>query len=84
VGAKGGGLIVKQRTLDLVGEVCPVPLMRTSEEVGRLPPGSQLTVETDYPRALTTITQWCFRHGYPYEVLDYRRGIYRVVIRKEQ
>jgi len=73
---------MSRRSLDLVGEVCPVPLMRTSEEVSRMAAGTELLVETDYPRALTNITQWCFRHGHPYEILDYRRGIYRVIIRK--
>lgn len=68
--------------LDLIGEVCPVPLMRTSEAVARMDAGSELLVETDYPRALTNITQWCSRHGHPYEILDYRRGIYRMIIRK--
>ncbi|HYF94370.1 MAG TPA: sulfurtransferase TusA family protein [Symbiobacteriaceae bacterium] len=74
---------MSRTVLDLIGEVCPVPLMRTSEAVDRLPAGSELMVETDYPRALTNIVQWCFRHGYPYEILDFRRGVYRVVIRKE-
>lgn len=74
---------MKRHILDLIGEVCPVPLMRTSEEINRLPAGSELLVETDFPRALTNITQWCFRHGYPYEILDYRRGVYRVVIQKD-
>lgn len=75
--------MTKPVVLDLVGEVCPVPLMRTKETLESLPPGSQLMLETDYPRALTNITQWCFRNGYAYELLDRRRGIYRMVIRKE-
>lgn len=70
--------------LDLVGEVCPTPLLRTQEALERLAPGCELIVETDYPRALTTITQWCFRHGYPYEFLDRTKGIYRMRIRKER
>ncbi|HWI64137.1 MAG TPA: sulfurtransferase TusA family protein [Symbiobacteriaceae bacterium] len=72
--------MVSRPVLDLIGEVCPVPLMRTAEAVAALPSGSELLVETDYPRALTNITQWCFRHGYTYEILDYRRGVYRVII----
>lgn len=73
---------MSRTVLDLIGDVCPVPLMRTSEAMARLSAGSELLVETDYPRALTNITQWCFRHGHPYEILDYRRGIYRVIIQK--
>lgn len=68
--------------LDLVGEICPTPLLRTQEALEGLPAGGVLLVETDYPRALTTITQWCFRHGYPYELLDRSKGIYRMRIRK--
>lgn len=73
---------MSRTVLDLIGDVCPVPLMRTSETLARLPAGSELLVETDYPRAVTNITQWCFRHGQEYRILDYSRGIYRVIIQK--
>lgn len=69
-------------TLDLVGEICPVPLMRTQAALNGIESGSEVLVETDYPRALTNITQWCFRHGLSYEILDRRRGIYHMIIRK--
>lgn len=68
-------------TLDLVGEICPVPLMRTQAALSGLAPGSEVLVETDYPRALTNITHWCFRHGFVYEILDQRKGVYRMIIR---
>lgn len=68
--------------LDLIGEICPVPLLRTQEAMEYLSCGSELLIVSDYPRALDNITQWCFRHGYYYEVLDRRKGVYRMIIRK--
>lgn len=79
---KGGEPVVNRTLLDLTGEVCPVPLERTRQALDGLLPGRELLLELDQPRALANLTQWCFRHGYPYEILDTRRGIYRMVVHK--
>lgn len=72
--------MVTRQVLDLLGEVCPVPLLRTQEAVAQLAPGAELVVETDFARAVRNITQWCARNQYPYQVQSLRGGIWRVVI----
>lgn len=71
-----------RRSLDLFGEVCPVPLWRTQEALAELPPQSELEVETDFARAVRNITQWCARQGYPYKISEQRDGTWRILIRK--
>lgn len=74
---------MSRQVLDLVGEICPVPLLRTQEATAALPPGSQLVVLTDYARAVRTITEWCVRKEYPYIIGDQRGGVWKIVIRPD-
>lgn len=72
---------MNRHVLDVVGEVCPVPLWRTREALDRLPPGSELVVETDYARSARNITEWCWRQGVRCRV-ESAGGIWRVVVTK--
>jgi len=73
---------VTTHTLDLLGEVCPVPLLRTKAAVTALPAGQALAVETDFARAVRNITQWCSRQELPYELTEIRDGVWQIVIQK--
>jgi len=73
---------MKPRTLDLTGEVCPVPLMRTQETMDQLPPGAELVIETDYARSVRNISQWCWRQGLGCEIRERRDGTWQVTVRK--
>lgn len=69
--------------LDVMGEVCPVPLLRLEERVATLSGDWELLVETDFPRTLRTISQWCTRRGHPFEILNMRRGVWRILVKSK-
>lgn len=73
---------MSQERLDLLGEVCPVPLLRTRERVKAMPRGAVLHVETDFARAVRNITHWCNREGHKYQILEPEPGVWELVIRK--
>lgn len=72
------------RTLDMVGEVCPVPLLKTQEVFSTLPAGDALVVETDFARSVRNITQWCARLGLMYDVRDVEDGVWQIAIKKPE
>jgi TusA-related sulfurtransferase len=72
---------VNTRSLNVLGEICPVPLMRTQEAVAQLAPGDELVVEVDFVRSVRNIMQWCTRHHYSYK-LDDLGPLWRITICK--
>ncbi len=52
------------RQLDVRGEICPYPMMRTVEALKKLPPDEGLEVLTDHPPALSTIPWEAAKLGY--------------------
>lgn len=68
--------------LDVLGDVCPVPLMKSKAAVGQLPHGHELLVLTDFPRAVRNITTWCNREGHSYEIEELASGSWQIRIRK--
>lgn len=68
--------------LDLLGEVCPVPLLRTQERVARLAPGEALRVQTDFARSVRNIIDWCNREGHTYTLREPAPGVWELEIRR--
>lgn len=58
-------------TLDALGLLCPMPVIRTQDRVARLAPGDVLEVLATDPGAVPDIRAWCRVHGHDY--LDDRR-----------
>lgn len=56
------------RTLDVRGEICPYPVVKTRQAMEELGPGGQLEVLLDYPLALEEIPNWAEDAGH--EVLS--------------
>ncbi len=54
--------------LDARGLLCPMPVIRTEERVGKLAPGDVLEVHASDPGALHDIPAWCRVNGHT--VLD--------------
>jgi len=67
--------------LDVRGEICPYPMMRTVEALGRLAPGEVLEVLTDHPPALATIPWEAARRGFAVEVESVGPGQWRLTLR---
>jgi len=52
------------RTLDVRGEICPYPVMKTREAMDELEPGEELKIWLDYPLALEEIPNWAEDAGH--------------------
>jgi tRNA 2-thiouridine synthesizing protein A len=50
--------------LDVRGEICPYPMMKTDQALKTLPPGETLEVLTDHPPALVTCPRAAERLGF--------------------
>jgi tRNA 2-thiouridine synthesizing protein A len=65
--------------LDFRGLYCPIPVLRTREEVGKLAIGEILVVTADDPAAEEDITRWAKRVGQ--DVMDVKKNGDEVTIR---
>ena len=69
--------------LDMLGYVCPVPLVRTKEKFATLSSGDILTVETEHARAVRNLLDWASKAGHSVDVEEESDGIWRIILRKE-
>lgn len=60
------------RTLDVVGLFCPLPIIRTAADIRQLEQGRVLEVLADDPVALVDMPNWCKSSGHGY--LGWSRG----------
>lgn len=73
----------KVPTLDVRGEICPYPMLRTNRELDEERPGvEQLFVVTDHPPALSTIPPEAMKRGYGCEIEELKPGEWRIHIFK--
>lgn len=71
-----------EKRLNLLGEVCPVPLMITQEEIAKLSSGDTLVLETDMGQTVRNILRWCENHDYVFEVDETENGVWIITITK--
>lgn len=70
------------RELDVRGEICPYPMMRTVELLRQIN-GEDLMVITDHPPALTTIPWEAAKLGYEADLQRVEgRAEWRILLRK--
>lgn len=70
------------RRLDLRGQVCPGPTVDTRLTLKEMAVGEVLEVVTDYYPARQTIPALMNEIGYPCELLDGDRPVFRFIIEK--
>ena len=69
--------------LDVRGEICPYPMLRTTRELDDVQPGGgRLYVVTDHPPALATIPPEAMKRGYGCEIEELKPGEWRIDIFK--
>ena len=68
--------------LDLQGKVCPYPTLEPRLALNEMAAGEVLEVITDYYPALQTIPELMRELGYPYELIDGDKPIFRFLIQK--
>lgn len=71
--------------LDVRGEICPYPMLRTNRELDEVRPGvAMLDVITDHPPALSTIPPEAMKRGYGCEIEETDDGEWRIRIFKAE
>lgn len=77
--------IKPDKTVDLIGFYCPIPVLNTREEIDRMKVGQLLEVLADDPAAEEDITRWAKRFGQ--EIVSFKKeddGRLRFIIRKKK
>ncbi len=71
-------------TLDVLGRVCPYPLVLTKKTVEKMASGGLLKVLCDAPAsAEDTIPKYCEKRGFPFEVAKLEdKGYWEIYIQK--
>jgi tRNA 2-thiouridine synthesizing protein A len=72
-------------TVDVLGRVCPYPLVLTKKALEKLPSSAVLKVVTDAPAsAEDTIPRFCEKQGYPMEKIKFEdKGCWEIYIQKK-
>jgi len=68
--------------LDVRGEICPYPQVKTVAALKKLAPSDQLEVLTDHPPALETVPAQAARLGYVAEIAQVGTAEWSLVLRK--
>jgi tRNA 2-thiouridine synthesizing protein A len=69
------------RRLDVLGLLCPVPVLRSERVARRMAPGELLEVIGDDPLMRLDITAWCAREGHELLALESEGGRIRCLLR---
>lgn len=71
-----------EKTLDCLGEACPVPLIRTQKALEELAIGDVLVVAIDHSCAMKNIPEWVNTAGHNFEIEEVSEGQWEIVIEK--
>ncbi|MCL7414066.1 MAG: sulfurtransferase TusA family protein [ANME-2 cluster archaeon] len=74
--------IVADHELDVRGECCPYPLVRTKKQIDALEPGEILKVIADDPVAPQNIDQWSRKSGNKLLAVEQQDGEYLIFVEK--
>jgi TusA-related sulfurtransferase len=69
-------------SLDVLGEVCPIPLLRTQQKFQLLLTGDTLVVETDFSRSVRNIMEWAEKNNLKFAVENLEDGVWQVCLTK--
>jgi tRNA 2-thiouridine synthesizing protein A len=72
------------QVLDVLGRVCPYPLVLTKKTMEKAPGGTLLKVLCDAPAsAEDTIPKYCEKQGFEYELIKLEdKGLWEIFIKK--
>ena len=74
--------IVHDFELDVRGEACPYPLIRTKQQVDKLQRGEVLKVLASDPVAPQNIDAWAKKSGNELLAVELNNSIYNIFVRK--
>jgi tRNA 2-thiouridine synthesizing protein A len=70
------------RELDVRGEICPYPMLRTVEVLKKLPVAEELAVLTDHPPALSTIPWEAAKLGFEARIEEAGASEWRITLQR--
>ncbi|HRX16166.1 MAG: sulfurtransferase TusA family protein [Spirochaetes bacterium] len=71
-----------EKTLDCLGEACPVPLVKAQKELEKMQKGDVLIVNIDHSCAMKNIPDWAREAGHNVEIDEVGEGEWDIVIEK--
>lgn len=71
-----------EKTLDCLGEACPVPLVKAQKELEKMAVGDVLIVNIDHSCAMKNIPDWAREVGYNVEIDEVGEGEWDIIIEK--
>jgi len=77
-----GEVIKVDKTLDAIGLYCPVPILKTREEIEELSKGQVLEILADDPAAEEDVERWAKRTGNEVLLIEKKDGRLRILVRK--
>jgi len=73
----------ENETLDVLGRVCPYPLVLTKKKMEKMAAGQILKVKCDAPAsAEDSIPKFCEKQGFPLQVEKVGDGVWDLYIKK--
>jgi len=73
-----------QQRLNVVGDPCPVPLLKVERKVQLMAPGESLVVLVGLEQAVKNIYDWALQEGHAVDVSQREDGVWDVVITKRR
>jgi tRNA 2-thiouridine synthesizing protein A len=73
---------ILMKKLDCMGDFCPIPTLKTTNEVQKLKPGETLQIMVDHSCAVANIKEAIKDHICDYQVNEVANGIWEISIKK--
>lgn len=72
------------KVVDCVGLYCPMPIVKTSQEIDGLREGEVLEIIADDPGIKNDMPAWCAKTGHEFLGIEERNGEFHVFVRKKK
>jgi TusA-related sulfurtransferase len=69
-------------TVDCLGDICPLPLMKFREMKKALEQGREIMLVTDHSCAAENVLDYCRSLHYQFEVVEPISGVWEIYVRK--
>jgi TusA-related sulfurtransferase len=70
--------------VDTRGFFCPVPIIKTSEALRQVDPGSLVEIISDDPAIESDLPAWCKSNGHTIRRAERDGGVFRCIVEKGQ
>jgi len=71
-----------EKTIDCLGEACPVPLVKGQKELEKMQVGDVLIINIDHSCAMKNIPDWAREAGHNVEIDEVSDGEWDIIIEK--